>query len=169
MLKSSKEIPDPESPISNFNETNKFVINNTSHNMELIRAYLTDPTNGLAIEQTIETNALMVAEGDSIDRCFEISDTLQTQLPHLTVTHDLRERTIVDIWEPKRDGLCSFKVTRKLARIFIVLKMVLRSGEIVSGGTRDPVTQKRRRDKRGSRKIGLVLDDSVNIRQYNKK
>ena len=168
ILKSSQELPDSESQLSNFNETNKFVINNTSSNIELIKAYLTNPKNGLAIEQTIETNALIWAQGDCIDKCFELSDTLQTQLPHLTVTHDLRERTVVDIWEPKSDRLCSFRVTRKLPTIFIVLKMVLKCVRIVSDVSREPERQKRR-DKRGSRKIELVLDDTVNIKKYNKK
>ena len=168
-LKSSQELPDPQSPINNFNQSNTFVINNTSDNTELISAYLTNPKNGLAIEHTIETNALIWAQGDGIDRCFEISDRLQTQLPHLAVTHDVRETTIIDIWESKRDGLCNFKVTRKQPCAFIVLKVVLKSGRIVSGVDRGLEGHRRKKDKRGSRKIGLVLDDTVNIKKYNNK
>ena len=168
-LKSSQETQDPQSPICSFNKLNTFVVNKTTENTELIKAYFTNPRNGSVIEDTVEVNALIWAQGEYIDRCFEISEILSTQLRGLSVIHNLLETTVIDIWESKRDGLCNFKVTRKLPTVFIVLSVVLKSGRNVSDGAREFEGHKKKRDKRGSRKIGLVLDDTVNIKKYNRK
>ena len=167
-LENSQEEFDHNSPLHNFNQSNSFFITANS-TYELVHSYLTNPSNGIVIENTFETNALIWAQGESVNICFELSDTLKSKLPLLSVTHEFKETTIIDRWTPKQEGLCCLKVTRKIPTVYILLKIVAQSGrkKVSSGTTRTWESQRRRGEKRSGR-IGLVLDDTVNIKTYNK-
>ena len=166
-LESSQETIDSSSPLHNFNQSNSFFI--TANTYELVHSYLTNPSNATVIGNTFETNALLWAQGEYVNICFELSDTLKSNLPQLGVTHEFRESTIVDRWRPKREGLWCFKVTRKRQTVYILLKLVTQSGrgKVSSGTTRAWGGQRRRGEKRSGR-VGLVLDDTVNIKTHNK-
>ena len=165
-LESNREEFDHTSPLHNFNQSNSFFI--TANTYELVHSYLTNPSNGIVIGNTFETNALIWAKGEFVDICFELSDTLKSNLPLLSVTHEFRESTVVDRWTPKREELCCFKVTRQIPTVYIMLKIVSQSGRKVSSGTTRVWEGERRRGEKRSGRIGLVLDDTVNIKNCNK-
>ncbi|KAI6650339.1 hypothetical protein LOD99_6016 [Oopsacas minuta] len=167
-LQSSQEIDNIESPIHDFNQSNTFAV--TTNNFDVVHSYLSNHDNGKTVHNTLETNALIYAKGEFIDTCFEIGDRLKLLLPQLSVTHEFSETTIIDKWTPRTEGLCSFKVIRKIPTVYIMLKVVVSDRRKVSSVPRVTRTwegQRRKGDKRNGR-IGLVLDDTVNINKHNK-
>ena len=169
-LVSSEAIVDSNSPLSEYDHANTFLIHQLIQT-DVVRSYLTDRNNGLMVGDSVEVGALVYAQRDCIDLCFEVIDSLQRQLPKLVATTDVTESTIIDRWAAKIEGVCQFKVTRRIPTVYIKLRMVLDNERSVRV-SREPLERKRPGGYKGGRRerrIGLVLDDTANLRIPNKK